>query len=135
MPFREIDHTADILIRVEAPTLEGLFSEAGRALCQVYAGSVEDRGVRRQISCKGDDLRSLLHKFLSELIFLADAESVVFASFDLTIDGTGLRCTGYGENLDPVRHAGGTEVKGVSFSGLDIRRTDGFFSVDLLLDV
>lgn len=135
MPFWEVEHTADVLIRVEAPTLEDLFCEAGRALCQVYAGAVEDRGVRQTFSCEAEDHPSLLHAFLSELIFRADADGIVFSSFDLTITETRLECTGHGEPLDPDRHAGGCEVKGVSFSGLEITCTDGTLRVEMLLDV
>ena len=42
MSFEEISHTADIKIRVRAPTLEALFSETLNAMMQIIYGT--DRG-------------------------------------------------------------------------------------------
>ncbi len=39
MSFEEISHTADVKIRVHAPTLEALFSETFKALMQVMYGT------------------------------------------------------------------------------------------------
>ncbi len=39
MPYTLIDHTADIGIRVSAPSMEGLFEEAAYALADILGGS------------------------------------------------------------------------------------------------
>ena len=43
MSIEEIPHTADIKIRVRAPTLESLFSETFKALMQVLYGKKRAR--------------------------------------------------------------------------------------------
>ncbi|TFG89601.1 MAG: archease, partial [Candidatus Atribacteria bacterium] len=49
MSFEEISHTADIKIRVRAPTLEGLFSETFKALMQIMYGTNRASGVIRDV--------------------------------------------------------------------------------------
>ena len=49
MSFEEISHTADIKIRVRAPTLEALFSETFNALMQVMYGTERSGGIVKEI--------------------------------------------------------------------------------------
>jgi SHS2 domain-containing protein len=49
MSIEEIPHTADIKIRVRAPTLESLFSETFKALMQVLYGKNRSGGIIREI--------------------------------------------------------------------------------------
>ena len=44
MSFEEISHTADVKIRVRAPTLEALFSETSKS---PHAGDVRNKSYRR----------------------------------------------------------------------------------------
>ncbi|MEI8330404.1 MAG: archease [Methanomicrobiales archaeon] len=40
-----------------------------------------------------------------------------------------------GESFDPLRHSSGTEVKGISYSGLIIRKNANGYMLDILFDV
>ncbi len=135
MSFLEIAHTADVKIWATAPTLEDLFSDAFNALMQVLYGTDRHGGVRREISLDAEDNESLLMDFLSEALFITEVDRLVFAGATIHIRGCHLDATLDGEPFDPHRHAAGTEVKGISYSGLAIMRDANGYMLDIVFDV
>ena len=135
MSFEEISHTADVKIRVHAPTLEALFSETFSALMQVMYGTNRAGGVFKEIRIESPDNESLLADFLSEVLFVSEVESLVFSDVDIRIDGLSLTAELTGEPFDPVRHSGGSEVKGISYSGLAITHGAKGYKLDIIFDV
>jgi SHS2 domain-containing protein len=135
MSYEEISHTADVKIRARAKTLESLFSDAFDALMQVVYG--KNRSGKQQMVIKVDarDSESLLADFLSEVLFVSEVEGLVFSRADITITGPALTATLYGEPFDPARHSEGTEVKGISYSGLSIREDANGYMLEILFDV
>ena len=135
MSFEEIPHTADVKIRASAPTLEALFSETFRALMQVMYGSQRGGTVIRNIRIESTDNESLLADFLSEVLFVSEVDSLVFSDARIRIEGLNLNAQLTGESFDPERHSGGTEVKGISYSGLEILHDANGYMVDIIFDV
>jgi SHS2 domain-containing protein len=135
MSFEEISHTADVKIRVHAPTLEALFSETFKALMQVMYGTYRAGGILREIRIESSDNESLLADFLSEVLFVSDVESLVFSDVCIRIDGLRLTAELTGEPFDPARHSGGSEVKGISYSGLAITDEANGYMLDIIFDV
>jgi SHS2 domain-containing protein len=135
MSFEEISHTADVKIRVHAPTLEALFSETFKALMQVMYGTDRSGGIIKEIRIESSDIESLLADFLSEVLFVSEVEGLVFSDGDIRIDGLSLTAELTGESFDPVRHSGGSEVKGISYSGLAITHGAKGYKLDIIFDV
>ena len=135
MSFEEISHTADIKIRVRAPTLEALFSETFNALMQVMYGTERSGGIIKEIKVESPDNESLLLDFLSEVLFVSEVESLVFFNASISIHGSQLTAELSGEPFDPLRHSGGSEVKGISFSGLSIIHDANGYMLDIIFDV
>ncbi len=135
MGFEELDHTADVLMRVQGATVDEVFEDAARAMFSLMYGTCEDGGIVRSLSMESEDLESLLHDFLSELLYISDAENIVFCSFDVDVSGTSLSAVLRGDAFDPDRHGGGTIVKGVSYSGLRIVKEDETYVLDILFDI
>jgi SHS2 domain-containing protein len=135
MSFEEISHTADIKIRVRAPTLEALFSETFNALMQVMYGTARKGGTIKEIKVESPDNESLLLDFLSEVLFVSEVESLVFFNASISIHGSRLTAELSGEPFDPIRHAGGSEVKGISYSGLSIIHDANGYMLDIIFDV
>jgi SHS2 domain-containing protein len=136
MPFTELEHTADILVRVNAASLDHLFSESALAMFSFMHEQREGRTVTRTLSLEAADTDALLHDFLSELLFLAEVDNLVFCDVEVSIAGQALRATAYGEPFDPDVHAGGTEIKGISYHGLHIiKEQDHRYRVEILFDV
>jgi SHS2 domain-containing protein len=135
MSFEELSHTADVKIRVRAPTPDALFGEACRALMQVMFGEDRSGGTSREIDIGAPDRESLLCDFLSEVLYVSEVEGLVFRDADVHLDGMHLHAILDGEPFDPARHAQGTEVKGISYSGMSIQKDAKGYMVDILFDV
>jgi SHS2 domain-containing protein len=135
MSFEEISHTADIKIRVRAPTLEALFSDTFDALMQVMYGTDRKGGIIKEIQVESSDNESLLLDFLSEVLFVSEVKSIVFFNTRISIHGSRLTAELSGEPFDPERHSGGSEVKGISYSGLSITHDANGYMLDIIFDV
>jgi SHS2 domain-containing protein len=135
MSFEEVSHTADVKIHATALTLEALFSETFKALMQVMYGTERDGGTVREIRVESTDNESLLADFLSEVLFISEVEALVFSDARIRIDGFSLIAEVNGEPFDPARHSGGTEVKGISYSGLAIMHDANGYMLDIIFDV
>jgi SHS2 domain-containing protein len=135
MSFEEISHTADVKIRAQALTQEALFSDAFEALMQVMYGTGRGSGIKREIHVESEDTETLLCDFLSEVLFISEVESLVFSKAEIHISGASLSAVLKGEPFNPKRHSGGTEVKGISYSGLLIKRDANGYMLDIIFDV
>jgi SHS2 domain-containing protein len=135
MSFEELSHTADVRIRVRAPTLDLLFSDAFLALMQVVYGRDRRGGYKKELHIEAQDTETLLMDFLSEVLFIGEVEGLVFVSATVVLNGHTLTAVLDGEPFDRSRHAEGTEVKGISYSGLAITRNTNGYMLDILFDV
>jgi SHS2 domain-containing protein len=135
MSFFEVSHTADVKIRATARTLEALFSEAFAALMQVQFGPDRKGGTKREIVLDAEDHESLMRDFLSEVLFIAEVDGLVFSGAAIRITYNHLVATLDGEPFDRRRHALGTEVKGISYSGLSLSRDANGYMLDIVFDV
>lgn len=135
MSFIELSHTADVKIQVRAPTLALLFSDAFSALMQTAFGTDRRAEMIREIQLTAPDTETLLLDFLSEVLFVCEVEGLVFARATVDTDGKSFTAVLEGEPFDRSRHAGGTEVKGISWSGLSLARNDNEYVLDILFDV
>jgi len=141
MPYRALEHTADIGFEVTAPTLAELFSEAVPALTEsfVEVERVEER-LERQFSLAAADRELLLHDWLEELVYAFDAERLLFrrAEANLTAGAPGelrLLATAWGEAHDPARHPLKVLLKAVTYHGLAVEEVDGGWRARVILDV
>src|SRR6059036_2081940 len=121
---REIAHTADLGLEVEAPTLPVLFERAGLAMLGLMLdlGGVEARE-RVALATRAPGLEELLHDWLQDLLVRAQT-GVVACELDVThVDPATVRGTAAGERVDPSRHRLYTELKGVTYHQLAVRET------------
>lgn len=139
MSFSELPHTADIRFRAQSDTLEGIFSDLTDALMQVIYGDIPaspgKKRVKRKIHVTGDDIASLLFNYLSEVLFMTEVDGLVFAQADIRITGCELHAVLFGEPFDPARHSGGSEVKGISYSGLTVGKDANGYMAEIVFDV
>ena len=135
MSFEELPHTADIKIRAHAQTLDALFSEVLNSLMQIMYGKIRSDGITREIHLQSSNRESLLTDFLSEVLFLSEVDGLVFSHAEVTIKRLSLSAVLHGELFDRKRHSGGTEVKGISYTGLKVRKEANGYMVDIVFDV
>ncbi len=137
MTIEELTHTADVRIRITAPNPAELFAEAARGMMQIMYGPCDSRVASEEtevVNLDADDLEDLLHDFLSELLYLSDVREMVYCSFQILLQDTHLSAVIRGVPFDRERHHG-TEVKGVSYYGLQIVKDGESYATVILFDV
>ncbi|MBS1263826.1 MAG: Protein archease [Methanonatronarchaeales archaeon] len=141
MSYEFLEHTADVKFRATGGSLEELFESAAEAL---VASMVDPSTVRPEVEVEveveGDDLTELLFLWLDEVVFLVSARTMLFHKFEVEevehLDGAHrARCRGLGEEADLDRHSFETEVKAVSYHGMEVEETDGGWEASVILDV
>ncbi len=135
MSFEELEHTADIRVRVKAGSLEDLFSEAARALMVIMYGVSDPGSLRRHVVVEGQDIISLMHAFLSEVLFISEVEDMVVSGAEVRLSGTGIEGELFGEAFSREKHLAGMEVKGISLSGLSIVSENHTYTLEVTFDV
>lgn len=135
--FREIEHTADLGIEVEAETSGELFRRAGLAL---FALMVSPEGIeareQRSEDVQAEGWEDLLHDWLSRLLrsFLQDGFIAAQITID-DIDSTSIRARLLGEKLDYARHGFETEIKAVTYHQLSVTCENGRWQARVIFDV
>ena len=131
MPFEELEHTADVKMRITAPDFSALLAESGHALAAVLYGDFakEPETLTLEIEAEGSDRAELAVNFLSELLFLTEIEYLVPLSFSLTAEEGRVCGTVSGIEFDRKKHAGGICVKEavVVRTVKEVRRKDGSY--------
>jgi len=134
---REIEHTADLGLEVEAPSLPLLFERAGLGMLglMIDLAAVEPRE-RVAIALAAEDREALLRDWLQHLLVRLQAGT--FALSELAVEEVNeraLRAWGAGERVDRARHRLYTEVKGVTYHQLALRETASGWWARIILDV
>jgi SHS2 domain-containing protein len=128
------EHTGEVRLRVEAPTLAGLFEEAARGMAELMldAGveTAEEPGETVRIVAK--DREALLVDWLNELVFLSETRKRIYT--DVRVDvasDTVLEATVRGVFPETL----GTAVKAATLHGLAIEESPGGYAATVVLDV
>jgi len=134
MRYRLLEHTADAMVEAYGKSLGERFANTAYAMFDQMTDvrTVEPKG-EMSIDLSGDTREQLLVDFLQELLFLHDAEDLLFCEFEVTTDGRDLRAVVRGERFDSSRHPKRSIVKGVTYHKLRI--DDGRGTVTVLFDV
>ena len=127
------EHTGELKLRIEAPTLPEIFAEAGRALAEAM-GAPTSGGplVAKRIEVDASDREALLVDWLNELVFLSEVEKVVFQQFRIELPSE-RRLVAHlsGVKVERLRNP----VKAATYHALAIwERPDGFVAT-VVLDV
>lgn len=134
--FETFEHGADIGIRGKGKSLEEAFANGAKALFSLMFELSSVRPERQiEISCSAPDLDMLFLTWLNRLIALADVDNLALSEFDVTINGLELKAKAKGEPIDPERHDPGVEVKGATFTMLTVRKENGNFIAQCVVDV
>jgi tRNA nucleotidyltransferase (CCA-adding enzyme) len=135
--WEHFEHGADIGVRGVAPTKEGAFEQAALALTAAVVDPEEVRKVDPvQLACEAPDDELLLVDWLNALVYEMSVRGMLFARFEVHLDGTSLRATAWGEPIEPSRHAPTVEVKGATYTELSLAQTaDGDWIAQCVVDV
>lgn len=136
--YEVFDHTADLGIRIRAPDFAALLRDAARGLMAILVVNLEAvRPVRcRQLQIAGSDPDLLLLDWLSELLYVFDADQLLLCEFDIQMRPDGFQATCRGETVDHRRHQLDHEVKAITYHGLTVaQQPDGGWLAEVIVDI
>ena len=140
MPYKFFDHTADVLFEAEGKDLSELFEAAGLATeeTQIDLNGVRQE-IKKEIALEKDDIEMLLFDFLQELIFLKDAELLLFSKIKVKIEEKNknyiLKAELHGEKIDPNRHELKVDVKAVTLHMFEVKKNHSGWFCRVILDI
>ncbi len=143
MPFRLVDHTADVAIEATGASREEALVQAGLGLTAVLTGLAtpgEEPGAPGQpLAVEAPDLPALAVAFLAELLWLVDSEDLLWVGGDVTLtdgpQGPVLEVWPQLVKLDADRHGRGVEVKAVTYHDVAFEPRGDTWLIHVLLDI
>ena len=135
--YETFEHTADLGLRMRAPTLNDLFADAGRALFSVIVANLDSVRTVHELHFQIDGNRhdDLLADWLAELLFTFDTRRVLLSAFQVTVRDGGLVATARGEPFDPDRHELDMEVKAITYHGLKVEEDGDGWLAEVIVDL
>jgi len=140
MTYEYLDHTADVGFIVRTSSLEMLFEEAAEALINIMTPieNVECRE-KRNIELESETLEDLLYDYLSEFLYLLDAENLIFRNFKVRVEqkenGWRLSAEICGEKVYLQKHIFESYVKAITYHALEVKRTQEGWLAKVIVDI
>jgi SHS2 domain-containing protein len=135
--YEYIDHTGDLGFRAYGKTREALFAHAARALFEVLVSpeTVEAKE-ERVVVVEAAALDELMVSWLAELVYLFDTEGLLLKEFEIKrLTEKHLDASVWGEPLDPRRHEVKTGIKAVTYHQLYVKKENGTWETQVILDL
>ncbi|MCO6411796.1 MAG: archease [Thiogranum sp.] len=135
--WEHFPHGADVGVRGIGADVASAFEQTAIAMTAVIT---EPQRVLPQkpltIVCEGPDAELLLYDWLNTLVYEMATRHMLFSQFHVEIDGERLRASAWGEKIDIPRHQPRVEIKGATFTELDVSQcADGTWRAQCILDV
>ena len=135
--WEHFHHEADIGVRGTGQTSAQAFEQAAVALTAVIT-EPETVACREtlHIECEAPDLELLLVDWLNALVYEMATRKMLFSRFQVELSGTRLHATACGEPVDVARHQPAAEVKGATYTELEVREDQtGSWRAQCVVDV
>ncbi|MCX7994218.1 MAG: archease [candidate division WOR-3 bacterium] len=136
MPYKYLNHTADLGIEVEEETIEELFISTARAIfdTQIEGEILKSKELSFEIA--GESLEELLIEWCRELIYNFSVKGFIPVDYKIDISpGFKLNAWLVGDNFDQKRHKIKLEVKNATYHNLSVKKINGFYRARIIFDV
>lgn len=130
--FEEIDHTADLALRVWGENFHDLLLQAAKGLYHLLNVKAKEKAsVRHSFSIEYDGQEAMLVDFLNELLYLCEEKKKIFHSLSFTEKDKNLNIEAKGKKLESIER----NIKAVTFHDLEIRSTQTGLDTIVTFDV
>ncbi len=136
-PFRILEHTADVGFEAFGETREEALVNAARALFYLIV-ELDEIDPREEVlvQVQGPDPESILVNWLSELLFLQDAEGWLFRDFEIqSFSDVSLSARARGEKFQASRHQLKLLVKAITYHQLALQKTSRGWRAQVYVDI
>ena len=142
MSYTLREHTADVAVAANAPTLSALFDAVADGLAAASAETIPDAGDRFRISVRAESREAVLFDFLDQLIYERDVRLVLPADVHSTVDHDPASDANEGEwsvtataRGVPLSDVSAREITAVTYSEMTLERRDGGWYAYVVFDV
>ena len=139
--FVENLSVADVAFVADGVTLEEMFESAAIATTNVMIRNIKKIELKKQknIALTESSVEKLLFNFLQEIVYLKDAEQLVFGKYELNIqegkDVYSLSCKASGEKVDMKKHELVADVKAVTYHKFEVKKEGNKWKSQVILDI
>jgi len=135
--YEFINHTADMGIKVWGESLESLFENAAYSMFDII-GELDKVKAKESLGVEigGKRTDELLADWLRNLLYKFNGEGYLLREFNIEeISKKGLKAKVRGEKLNLSRHTLKTEIKAVTYHGLEVKKTGQGWEAQVIFDV
>jgi len=131
--FEELEHTADLALKVHGHSLKEVFANAACGMFNLMADLEElEPTISREISLESLDYEALLVDWLNELLYLHEVKEEIYARFEIeALSPTALSAIVWGAKMTASK----LTVKAATFHDLEIRETEDGYLATVIFDV
>jgi len=137
LTYQTIDHTADLGIIVKCPDVRHLFIRAAQAMTDlVVEGDISDKTAIRDVLVEGEDFPDLMVRWLGEILYLFEGESLIVNSIEIkSIGPIQLQATLTLASFEPERHEVLREIKAVTYHQISVNKSDDGWETKVIFDI
>jgi SHS2 domain-containing protein len=136
-PFRTLEHTADVGFEAFGSTRDEVFANAARALMNLIVDlDTIKPSDEVTLEIHGPDPESVLVNWLSEILYLHDAERWLFRDFEIqSIHDDSLSALACGEKFQRSRHQTKLQVKAITYHQLALETNPQGWRAQVYVDI
>jgi SHS2 domain-containing protein len=130
--------TADVAFVAYGKDLNELFANAALAMFEVMINTKQVKPkIVKKVKIKGNDLQSLMFNWLNELLVYVDRDNIAFSGFNVKIDekNVELQAECRGEKIKSEKHELKTAVKAATYHKMEIKKVNGIWKAQVILDI
>ena len=140
--YTEIDHTADVGLKIRGATLSDLFVHAAEGMTDLICqddlpwDDREREPDRQEITLESESIEELLHEWLGELLYLHTTRNSIYTKYTIpSIDKTHLKAEigGFHYTEDDIHHL--MEIKAVTYHQLNVEQSDSGYTAQVIFDI
>jgi SHS2 domain-containing protein len=136
MGYELREHTADVAVEATGGTLAAVFGAVADGLAAAMCDRIPDRGERFELTVRAESREALLFDYLDQLIYERDVRNVLPVDNEAAVerDADGWTVTASARGV-PLELVDAREIKAVTYSEMDLSRTDAGWHAYVVFDV
>ena len=138
--FKFLEHTADIMFEAYGKSLNELFENAALAVSESMVKTKDVKPKTAKIvKLQNVKVEMLLFDFLSELLYLKDAEQLVFSAFKVKVEeakgNISLQAELKGDKLNMKTQEFRNDVKAITLHLFEVKREKAGWTARVIVDI
>ena len=130
--FEEINHTADLALRVWGENYQELLIQAAKGFYHLLNANSQDNSAAKHVfALQKDTHEAMLVDFLNELLFLCENKKKILHSFSFKEEDGKLIVEANSDQVDSIER----DIKAVTFHDLDIKKESNGLKTTVTFDV